>query len=56
MKLANIDRENSPSLLNDLKNFHETFRKDVTYDNIDSSGVTGGCEGCERTLPPLLPS
>ena len=31
MKIANTDRE---GLLNDLKNFNEIFRKDVTYDNI----------------------
>ena len=34
MKRANIDRENSSYLLNDLRNFNEIFRKDVTYDNI----------------------
>ena len=36
MKIANILQINSSYLLNDLKNFDETFRKDVTYDNIKS--------------------
>ena len=30
MKIANTDRE----ILNDLRNFTETFRKDVPYNNI----------------------
>ena len=34
MKVANIDREILDKLLNDLTNFSEIFRKDVTYDNI----------------------
>ena len=33
MKIVIIDGEN---LLNNLKNFNEIFRKDVTYDNIES--------------------
>ena len=31
----------SSHLLNDLGNFHETFRKDVTYDNIKSHKKPG---------------
>ena len=41
MKRANIDRENSSYLLNDLRNFNEIFRKDVTYDNIKGHKKTG---------------
>ena len=33
MKIVIIDGEN---LLKNLKNFNEIFRKDVTYDNIES--------------------
>ena len=33
MKIGNLGRE---KLLNDLRNFNETFRKYVTYDNIKS--------------------
>ena len=29
-------------LLNDLKNFNEIFRKDVTYDNVKMSQKSGG--------------
>ena len=29
-----LTEKKSPYLLNDLKNSNETFRKDVTYDNI----------------------
>ena len=32
---------NSSYLLNDLRNFNEVFRKDVTYDNIKSYKKTG---------------
>ena len=35
MKIVNIDRENF-HLLNDLKNFNEIFRKDMTYAIIES--------------------
>ena len=38
MKIANTDRE---GLLNDLKNFNEIFRKDVTYDNIKNHKKPG---------------
>ena len=34
MKIANIDRRSS-YLLNDLRNFNETFRKVVIYDDIN---------------------
>ena len=33
MTIANINTDN---LLNDLRNFNEVFRKDVTYDEIKS--------------------
>ena len=37
MKIANIDTERESSyLLNNSRNFNETFRKNVTYDNIKS--------------------
>ena len=36
MKIANIEQRNSSYLLNNLRNFNEIFRKDVTYDNIKS--------------------
>ena len=36
MKIANIEQRNSSFLLNELRNFNEIFRKDVTYDNIKS--------------------
>ena len=36
MKVANIDIEILHKFLNDLTNFSEIFRKDVTYDNIKS--------------------
>ena len=35
IKIANIDR-NSSNLLNDIRNFNEIFKEDVTYDNIKS--------------------
>ena len=35
MKIVNI-REENPHLLNELRNFNEIFKKDVTYDNIKS--------------------
>ena len=40
MKIVNVDISFS-YLLNDLRNFNETFRKDVTYDNIKSCKKTG---------------
>ena len=36
MKIANTDRDILNEILNDLRNFNEIFRKDVTYDNIKS--------------------
>ena len=33
MKIVNVKR-NFSYLLNELRNFNETFRRDVTYDNI----------------------
>ena len=37
MKIANIDTERESSyLLNNSRNFNETFRKNVTSDNIKS--------------------
>ena len=41
MKVANIDIEILHKFLNDLTNFSEIFRKDVTYDNIKSCKKTG---------------
>ena len=41
MKIANIDRENSSYLLNNLRNFNEIFRKDVPYDNFKSHKKPG---------------
>ena len=41
MKIVNIDREDLHIFLNDLNNLNETFRKDVTYDNITSPKKTG---------------
>ena len=41
MKIANIEQRNSLYLLNDLRNFNEIFRKDVTYDNIKSHKKPG---------------
>ena len=40
MKIANIDR-NSSYLVNDLRNFNQIFRKDMTYDNINSHEKPG---------------
>ena len=37
----NIEEENSLYLLNELSNFNEIFREDVTYDNIKSPKKTG---------------
>ena len=34
MKIVNIEEENYLSLLNNLRNFNETFKISVTYDNI----------------------
>ena len=36
MKIVNIDGRKSSYLLNDLRNFNEIFRKDMTYDDIKS--------------------
>ena len=36
MKVANIEQRKCSYLLNELRNFNETFRKDMTYDNIKS--------------------
>ena len=36
MKIADIEQRNASYLLNDLVNFTEIFRKNVTYDNIKS--------------------
>ena len=40
MKIANIEQRNSSYLLNDLRNFNQILRKDVTYDNIKSQKKT----------------
>ena len=40
MKIVNIEEENL-YLQNDLGNFNEIFRKDVTYDNIKSHKKIG---------------
>ena len=40
MKIANIDR-NVLYLLNDLRNFNEILRKDMTHDNIKGHKKTG---------------
>ena len=34
MKIVNIEEENYLSLVNNLRNFNETFKISVTYDNI----------------------
>ena len=39
--MRNSCMRNSSYLLNDLRHFSETFRKDVTYDNIKSHKKTG---------------
>ena len=41
MKIANIEGENHHNLLNDLKNFNENFRKDMTFDNIKNHKKLG---------------
>ena len=41
IKIGNIEEENSLYLLNELSNFNEIFREDVTYDNIKSPKKTG---------------
>ena len=41
MKIANIEQRNSSYLLNDLRNFNEILRKDLTYDNIKSHKKPG---------------
>ena len=41
MKIANIDREILRILRNDVRSFNESFRKDVTYDNIESHKKPG---------------
>ena len=40
MKIVNMKR-NFSYLLNELRNFNETFRRDVTYDNIKSHEKPG---------------
>ena len=41
MKIANIEQRSSSYLLNNLRDFNEIFRKDVTYDNIKSHKKPG---------------
>ena len=41
IKIANTDEGESPYILNDMRNFNEVFRKDVTYDNIKIHKKTG---------------
>ena len=41
IKIGNIEEENSLYLLNELSNFNEIFREDVTYGNIKSPKKTG---------------
>ena len=36
MKIVNIEEENYLSLVNNLRNFNETFKISVTYDNIEN--------------------
>ena len=42
MNIVNIDGRKPSYLLNDLRNFNEIFRKDVTYDDIQSHKKTQG--------------
>ena len=41
MKIVHIDRIKFSFLLNNLRNFSETFKKDVTYDNIENHKKSG---------------
>ena len=50
MKMANIEQINSSYLLNDLRNFNEIFRKDVTYDNIKVTKNQGFTISLEDTF------
>ena len=49
MKSANIDEESS-YLPNDLWNFNETFRKNVSYDSIKSHKKQGFTLSLENTV------
>ena len=56
MKIANIWQRNPSNLLNDLRNFNELFRKDVTYNDIKSHKKPGFHPPFRRYLTPPSPS
>ena len=50
MKLANIDKVKSSYLSNDLRNFSESFSKDVSYDNSKSHKTSIFIPSLENTV------